>query len=93
VPNIQTLKDQKLQKHYDDAFAMHSSDGWKDLMEDAQGAADAAANVRNVTAEQSVDFRRGQLHVLDWLLKRKEFYEQAYDMLLQEQMMSEEQPE
>jgi len=88
-----TLNDQKLQQHYDAAFEMHASAGWNDLMEDAEETAARVGDVRNVTAEHSVEFRKGQLHVLDWLLKRKEFYEQAYDSLIHEQEMSVEQPE
>ena len=74
----------ELQKFYESAFSMMSTEGWQDLMEDAQKIADSYDKLSSVTETHSLDFRRGQLDILNWLLGLRTAYEETYEQLEQE---------
>jgi hypothetical protein len=74
----------ELQKYYEDSFAMMATEGWKSLMEDLKKIEENLVNVRTVKDEQSLNYRLGQLDILDLILKRKEACEQVYEELLNE---------
>jgi hypothetical protein len=74
----------ELQKYYEDSFAMMATDGWKSLIEDLKKIEENLDNVRTVKDEQSLNYRLGQLDILDLILKRKEACEQVYEELLNE---------
>lgn len=81
--SVLTLKDRELQQHYDNMFAMFTSPGWKEFQEKVAEYAKGVENVRNV-APRTLEFRLGQLDVLDWFLGAQKQYEHAYNMLLAE---------
>lgn len=74
----------ELQKFYDEAFTMMATQGWQDLMEDVKKIADSYDKLSSVTETHSLDFRRGQLDILNWLLGLRAAYEETYDDLTQE---------
>ena len=74
----------ELQKFYESAFSMMATEGWQDLMEDAQKIADSYDKLSSVTETHSLDFRRGQLDILNWLLGLRSAYEETYEQLEQE---------
>jgi hypothetical protein len=76
--------DKELQKYYEDAFSMMSTDGWKDLMEDISEIKNTYDKLSSVTETHPLDFRRGQVDILEWLLGLKGLYEKTYDELTQE---------
>jgi hypothetical protein len=76
--------DKELQKYYEDAFSMMSTEGWKDLMEDIAQIKDTYDKLSSVTETHPLDFRRGQVDILEWLLGLKGLYEKTYDELTQE---------
>jgi len=76
----------ELQKFYDEAFTMMSTQGWADLMEDVKKIADSYDKLSSVTETHSLDFRRGQLDILNWLLGLRTAYEETYDSLEQESL-------
>jgi hypothetical protein len=76
--------DKELQKYYEDAFSMMSTDGWKDLMEDISQIKNTYDKLSSVTETHPLDFRRGQVDILEWLLGLKGLYEKTYDELTQE---------
>jgi hypothetical protein len=76
--------DQSLQKFYEDAFTMMSTQGWADLMEDISNVKNTYDKLSSVTETHPLDFRRGQLDILEWLLGLKGSYEKTYDELTQE---------
>jgi hypothetical protein len=76
--------DKELQKYYEDAFSMMSTEGWKDLMEDIAQIKDTYDKLSSVTETHPLDFRRGQVDILEWLLGLKGLYETTYDELTQE---------
>ena len=74
--------DEKLQAYYEARFSMMATDGWKDLIEDAQGMFDALNNVLPIQNESELQLKRGQLDILQWLLNLKASSEQAYEQLM-----------
>lgn len=74
----------ELQKFYEEAFSMMATQGWLDLMEDVKKIADSYDKLSSVTETHSLDFRRGQMDILNWLLGLRAAYEETYDQLAQE---------
>lgn len=73
--------DKELQRYYEDAFSMMATQGWQDLMEDVLRIKNSYDKLSAVTETQPLDFRRGQLDILEWLYGLKRLYESAYDEL------------
>lgn len=63
---------------------MMATQGWADLLEDLQKLKDSLNNLSLVTDTQDLYFRKGQIDILDLILKRKDTCEQVYEQLLQE---------
>lgn len=70
-----------LQKYYEEAFSMMSTQGWADLLEDLQKLKDSLNNLSLVMDTQDLYFRKGQIDILDLILKRKDTCEQVYEEL------------
>lgn len=70
-----------LQKYYEEAFSMMATQGWTDLMEDLNKLKDSLNNLSLVTDTQDLFFRKGQIDILDLILKRKDTCEQVYEEL------------
>ena len=70
---------QELQRFYEEAFNMMSTKGWKDLMEDILRVKDSYDKLSAVTETHNLDFRRGQLDILNWLYGLKGSYEKAWE--------------
>ena len=60
---------------------MMATQGWTDLMEDLNKLKDSLNNLSQVTDTQELFFRKGQLDILDLILKRKDTCEQVYEEL------------
>ncbi len=73
-----------LQKYYEDSFSMMATQGWTDLLEDLNKLKDSLNNLSLVTDTQDLFFRKGQIDILDLILKRKETCEQVYEELQNE---------
>jgi hypothetical protein len=71
--------DKELQKFYEEAFNMMSTQGWKDLMEDILRVKDSYDKLSSVTETHNLDFRRGQMDILNWLYGLKGSYEKAWE--------------
>jgi hypothetical protein len=74
----------ELRRYYEARFAMTGEQGWRDLMVDVQGIIDATDRLSSVTETTSLDFRRGELSILRWLLSLESVSENAYKELLNE---------
>ena len=75
--------DKDLQDYYEARFDMMSTRGWKDLMEDVDKMSIQYNNLFEVSNEAQLNFKKGQIDILLWLLSLKETSEQAW-MELQE---------
>ena len=73
--------DQELQNYYEDRFDLFSRPGWSDLMEDIDTMLDAINNISTITDEKSLQFRKGELSILTWLITWKEVSARAYEDL------------
>lgn len=73
--------EQSLERFYEDAFSMMSTQGWKDLMEDIERVKNSYDKLSSVTETHPLDFRRGQMDILNWLYGLKGLYEKAYEEL------------
>lgn len=71
--------EQSLQKYYEDAFSMMSTQGWADLMEDIERVKNSYDKISAVTETHPLEFRKGQLDILNWLYGLKGSYEKAYE--------------
>lgn len=78
--------DKELQEFYENAFDMMASKGWKDLLEDFNKLKANINDVTLTTDTQDLFFRKGQLDILDLILKRKEACEKVYEELLDENL-------
>lgn len=74
----------KLQHYYEETFDMMSTEGWKYLIEDLKELETNLDNVRTVKDEQSLNYRLGQLDILDLILNRKKTCEEVYEQLQME---------
>jgi hypothetical protein len=75
--------EQSLQKYYEETFSMMSTEGWKYLIEDLKKLEENLVNVRTVKDEQSLNYRLGQLDILDLILNRRQTCEDIYNDLVQ----------
>ena len=74
--------DKKLQSYYESRFSMMATEGWQDLMTDAQGIFDSLNHVMSIQNESDLMLKKGQLDLLHWLLNLKTASEQAYEQLI-----------
>jgi len=73
----------ELIKYYEETFSMMSTEGWKYLIEDLKKLEENLVNVRTVKDEQSLNYRLGQLDILDLILNRRQTCEDIYNDLVQ----------
>jgi hypothetical protein len=74
----------ELRQYYEARFAMTGEQGWRDLMTDVQGMVDATDRLSSVTENCSLEFRKGELSILRWLLSIESISEATYKELLNE---------
>lgn len=74
----------ELQKYYEDRFDMMSKKSWKDLIEDATNIYNEYIKVTSVSPTNSLDYRRGQIDILHWLISLEDVSKQTYEELSNE---------
>ena len=74
--------DKKLQSYYENRFSMMATEGWQDLMEDAQNMFNSLNHVLSIQSEADLMVKKGQLDLLQWLITLKPASEQAYEQLM-----------
>jgi len=75
----------ELQKYYEDRFSMMVTVGWKDFIEDVQDLFDQYNNISTVDDEKSLQKRKGQLDILNWILTLKDVSNETYMELQNEE--------
>jgi hypothetical protein len=73
--------DPKLQAYYDERFAMTSSQGWKDLMEEVEQMATMVGHVNSAADGNQLMFRKGQLDILMWVMNLRKTAKATYQEL------------
>ena len=76
------MLDKKLQSYYENRFSMMATEGWQDLMEDAQNMFNSLNHVLSIQSEADLMVKKGQLDLLQWLITLKPASEQAYEQLM-----------
>lgn len=71
----------ELQRYYEDRFSMMASQGWRDLLEDIDGMITSLNNVSTIQDEKDLQFKKGELSILNWLKTLKQVSEEAYEAL------------
>ena len=71
----------ELQRYYEDRFAMMAHQGWRDLLEDIDGMITSLNNVSTIQDEKDLQFKKGELSILNWLKTLKQVSEEAYEGL------------
>ncbi len=70
----------ELQKYYENRLEMTSTEAWKDLMEDVEGML-AVSNTLDGVTEENLQFRKGEISIMRWLLNLRQISETAYNQL------------
>ena len=73
----------KLEDYYTERFSMMASEGWKQLIEDAQIMRDNYADIMSIQTADELNFRKGRLDILDWILSLKDISESTYENIEQ----------
>jgi hypothetical protein len=71
----------ELQRYYEDRFAMMTSQGWWDLIEDIDLMITSLNNISTIDGEKDLQFKKGELSILTWLKTLKQVSEAAYEEL------------
>ncbi len=81
-PNLGSrIMDPKLQKYYEERFAMMATQGWLDLQEDIDNIIASLQNISVIEGEKDLQFKKGELSILTWLKNLKSVSERAYEDL------------
>ena len=72
--------DIELQKYYEARFDMFAHPAWKYLMEDVQAML-AATNTLDGATPENVEFKKGEISIMRWMLSLKKTTEDAYEEL------------
>ena len=73
----------QLQRYYENRLEMTSTEAWKDLMEDVEGML-AVSNTLDGVTEENLQFRKGEISLMRWLINLRDISEVAYNQLKQE---------
>ncbi len=77
--------EQSLQQYYENRFTLFIQPGWTDLVEDLQRLKDSINDLSLVTDTQDLYFRKGQLDILELILRRKQTCEEVFKQLEEEE--------
>jgi hypothetical protein len=75
----------ELQDYYENRFSMMATRGWVDLVEDVQIMMDSTDTLAGVDTEQQLQFRKGELSILNWLKNLRDASSEVYDQLQKEE--------
>lgn len=70
----------ELQQYYEDRLSMMSTKAWKQLIEDLQTMLENYQDIRTCDKD-TIEFRRGQVDILDYMVGLKDLSEKAYEEL------------
>ena len=70
--------DLSLQRYYEDRLSMCSTDAWRELMKDIEGMLKATDTLSSVSDTHSLDFRKGEVSMMRWMLSIADVSEESY---------------
>jgi hypothetical protein len=71
----------ELQKYYESRFSLFAEQGWIDLIDDIDNMIVSLNNISVIQDEKSLQFKKGELSILNWLKTLKQVSERAYEDL------------
>ena len=74
----------ELQDYYEARFAMMSTQGWKDLVEDIEVMIEATDRLGGIETEQQLHFKKGEMSIMNWIKTLRESSTEVYEQLLVE---------
>lgn len=75
----------ELQDYYENRFAMMSTQGWKDLVEDIEVMIEATDRLGGIETEQQLHFKKGEMSIMNWIKTLRESSTEVYEQLSQEE--------
>jgi len=76
----------ELQQYYEDRFSMMSTKAWKQLIEDLLDIRTQYENIRTCDKD-TIEFRKGQVDILDYIIGLQDLSEKAYEELKNETIL------
>ena len=64
---------------------MMATQGWVDLVEDVQIMMEATDTLAGIDTEQQLQFKKGELSILNWLKNLRDASSEVYDQLQKEE--------
>lgn len=74
-------------KWYEDQFELFSSQGYKSFVKQVKEIADNLDTLRNTSTESTLQFKKGQLDILDWIIGWEAAVESTYKDLNNENVV------
>ena len=74
----------ELEKYYSERLSMMGSQGWADLMDDIEDMIKATDTLNGVADEKALNFKKGELSIMNWLKNLKEMRKEAFEGLKNE---------
>jgi hypothetical protein len=75
----------ELQDYYENRFAMMSTQGWKDLVDDVVTMIEATDRLGGIETEQQLHFKKGELSIMNWIKTLRESSTEVYEQLSEEE--------
>ena len=75
----------ELQDYYENRFAMMSTQGWKDLVDDVVTMLEATDRLGGIETEQQLHFKKGELSIMNWIKTLRESSTEVYEQLSEEE--------
>ena len=75
----------ELQDYYENRFAMMATPGWNELLEDIEVMIKATNTLDGLTTEQQLQFRKGELSIMNWIKTLRESSAEVYEQLQEDQ--------
>lgn len=69
---------------YERRFDLFALKGWTDLVEDFEQLKKNLENLAQISTEQDLWYRKGQVEMINYLIQLKTLTEQAYEELINE---------
>ena len=74
----------ELQDYYEERFSTFATKGWVDFIEDMKALQQPLLNIKSIKTEQELQFRKGQLDILDLIIGLEITSEESYRTLKEE---------
>lgn len=71
--------------YYENRFAMMATPGWNDLLEDLEVMIKATNTLDGLQTEQQLQFRKGELSIMNWIKTLRESSAEVYEQLQEDQ--------